>query len=188
MEEQVTNTSTMSVEELACERHFYKTVRRDPSGRFVVRLPFKTDVSHLGRSDHIALKQFHSLENRLNNKPQLKSDYIKFMQEYTDLGHMQLITNSSDVNVNKQYSYYLPHHAVVKESSSTTRVRVVFNASSKTSTGISLNNILMVGPTVQQSLFSIITRFRTHQFAFTCDIVKMYRQKMFGSNEQINIG
>mgnify|MGYP005980598039 FL=1 len=179
MEEQVTNTSTMSVEELACERHFYKTVRRDPSGRFVVRLPFKTDVSHLDRSDNIALKQFHSLENRLNNKPQLKSDYIKFMQEYTDLGHMQLITNSSDVNVNKQYSYYLPHHAVVKESSSTTRVRVVFNASSKTSTGISLNNILMVGPTVQQSLFSIITRFRTHQFAFTCDIVKMYRQKMW---------
>jgi hypothetical protein len=36
--------------------------------------------------------------------------------------------------------------------------------------------MLMVGPTVQQDLFSIITRFRTHQVAFSCDIVKMYRQ------------
>ena len=56
--------------------------------------------------------------------------------------------------------YFLPHHAVVKESSLTTKTRVVFDGSAKTSTGISLNETLMVGPTIQEDLFSIIARFR----------------------------
>ncbi|XP_075212764.1 uncharacterized protein LOC142319405 [Lycorma delicatula] len=72
--------------------------------------------------------------------------------------------------------FYLPHHAVFKQNSTTTKLRVVFEGSAKTSTGTSLNDILMAGPTVQQDLFSIMVRFRTHAVAFTADIEKMYRQ------------
>jgi hypothetical protein len=68
----------------------------------------------------------------------------------------------------------LPHHEVFKQSSG--KLRVVFDASAKTSNGKSLNNILCRGPTIQQDLFSILTRFRTFEVAFTGDIVKMYRQ------------
>ncbi|XP_075225766.1 uncharacterized protein LOC142326921 [Lycorma delicatula] len=70
--------------------------------------------------------------------------------------------------------YYLPHHPVFKESS-TTKVRVVFDASFKSS-GLSLNDTLHTGPTIQQDLCSIVLRFRTHQVCFTADIEKMYRQ------------
>lgn len=69
----------------------------------------------------------------------------------------------------------VPHHAVLKELSTTTKLRVVLDASCKTSTNISLNNILRVGPTIQQDLFAIVARFR-HQHALTADITKMYRQ------------
>jgi hypothetical protein len=72
--------------------------------------------------------------------------------------------------------YYLPHHPVFKETSSTTRTRVVFDGGAKTSNGLSLNDTLQVGATVQQDLYSIILRFRTHQVCFTADIAKMYRQ------------
>ena len=72
--------------------------------------------------------------------------------------------------------YYLPHHAVIKESSSTTTVRVVFDASAKTSTGISLNDTLMVGPNIQNSIFEQVLRFRTHVHVITADIEKIYRQ------------
>ena len=72
--------------------------------------------------------------------------------------------------------YYLPHHAVFKSSSSTTRTRVVFDGSCRSSNGLSLNDTLLVGPTVQQDLCSIVFRFRTYQIAFTADIAKMYRQ------------
>nr|XP_029714229.1 uncharacterized protein LOC115258287 [Aedes albopictus] len=72
--------------------------------------------------------------------------------------------------------YYIPHHAVHKTSSSTTKTRVVFDVSAKTTSGLSLNDTLSVGPTVQNDLFSIILKFCTHQVVLTTDIPKMYRQ------------
>lgn len=55
-------------------------------------------------------------------------------------------------------------------------MRTVFNASAKTTSGVALNEILMVGPTIQGDLWEILTRFRFHKFAFTADITKMYRR------------
>jgi len=52
----------------------------------------------------------------------------------------------------------------------------VFDGGAKTSNGLSLNDILQVGPTVQQDMYSIVLRFRTHQVRFTAGIAKMYRQ------------
>ncbi|XP_029054752.2 uncharacterized protein LOC114882037 [Osmia bicornis bicornis] len=72
--------------------------------------------------------------------------------------------------------FYLPHHAVIKPSSTTTKLRVVFDGSAKTSNGLSLNDALMVGPTIQDDLFSLLLRFRMHAFVITGDIEKMYRQ------------
>ncbi|XP_011859616.1 PREDICTED: uncharacterized protein LOC105557081 [Vollenhovia emeryi] len=71
---------------------------------------------------------------------------------------------------------YLPHHGVIKEDSSSTKLRAVFDASSKTSSGQSLNDILRVGPTIQGSLLEIVVRFRFFRVALTADIQKMYRQ------------
>jgi len=71
--------------------------------------------------------------------------------------------------------YYLPHHVVFKSSSSTTRTRVVFDGSCRSSNGLFLNDTLLVGP-IQRDLYSIVLRFRTYQIAFTADIAKMYHQ------------
>ena len=65
---------------------------------------------------------------------------------------------------------------MIKESSETTKVRVVFDASAKTSTGISLNDTLMVGPTIHNTIFEKILRFCFHSYVITADIEKMYRQ------------
>ena len=71
---------------------------------------------------------------------------------------------------------YLPHHGVVEESSNSTKLRTVFNASSKTDSGLALNNIFHVGPTLQSILIEIVMRFRFHNIALTRDLRKMYRQ------------
>ena len=63
-----------------------------------------------------------------------------------------------------------------KESSATTKLRVVFDGSAKTTTALSLNDRPMIGPKIQKDHFSILVRFRLHQVALSADIAKMYRQ------------
>ena len=74
--------------------------------------------------------------------------------------------------------FYLPLHHVTKEST-TTNLRVVFDASAKSSSGLSLNDILFVGSAFHDNLFSILLRFRMHRTALSADITKMFRQVGF---------
>ena len=71
---------------------------------------------------------------------------------------------------------YLPHHPVIKADSVTTKVRVVFDASAWSSSGKSLNDLLMIGLTMQDDLFTLFLRFRTHKYVIAADIAKIYRQ------------
>ena len=68
--------------------------------------------------------------------------------------------------------FYLLMHAVYKESSTTTKVRAVFDASAKSSTGVSLNDILLIGPTIHPPLIDVQLRFRSHRIALTADVSK----------------
>jgi len=155
----------------ASEIMFRETHGRDKAGRFSVYLPFTADARELGSSFQMALKRFTNLERKLSVTPQLKDDYVHFMNEYESLGHMRKI----DDPVSDEPYYYLPHHAVIKETSQTTKVRVVFDASAKTSKGNSLNDILAQGPAIQSELFDIVLRFRHHKIVITADVEKMYR-------------
>jgi hypothetical protein len=103
------------------------------------------------------------------------------MQEYEELGHMNQI--SEDASSVEEELYYLPHHAVFKTSSRTTRT-LVFDGSCRSSYGLSLDSTLLVGPKIQQDLYSIVLRFRTYQTAFTADIAKMYRQVKIHPDER----
>ncbi|XP_017879465.1 uncharacterized protein LOC108624580 [Ceratina calcarata] len=160
----------LSAEERECEDHFAKTVRRDKSGRYTVALPFNEKKDNLGESQSRALNRLFSLERKLERNPELKEQYIAVLDEYITLGHM------TQVDKFDAPGFYLPHHAVVKPSSTTAKVRVVFDGSAKTNTGVSLNDTLRIGPTIQDDLFSLLLRFRTYAFVITGDIEKMYRQ------------
>lgn len=65
---------------------------------------------------------------------------------------------------------------MLKPSSTTTKLRVVFDASAKTTNGVSLNDVLHTGPVIQDDLCSILLRFRKHNYVVTGDLTKMYRQ------------
>ncbi|BES89486.1 Hypothetical protein NTJ_02294 [Nesidiocoris tenuis] len=170
----------LNKEERSCEKLFVETTTRDSSGRFIVKLPTNEKLPSLGNSKTTAYKRFLNLEKRLNRDPKLHASYVAFMSEYKKLGHMEL---ASDCPTNLP-SYYLPHHCVTNANSSTTKLRVVFDGSAKTSTGISLNDVLMTGPTIQDDLLSIILRFRKYNFVITADITKMYRQVIVQPNDR----
>ncbi|XP_057667212.1 uncharacterized protein LOC130900534 [Diorhabda carinulata] len=103
------------------------------------------------------------------------------MEDYFKLGHMSLVNES----LGSEVKFILPHRCVLKSSSLTTKVRVVFDGSCKSTNNISLNDVLMVGPIIQPDIFNTLLRFRKHQIAFTADIEKMYRQiKLHPSDRQ----
>ncbi|XP_073821291.1 uncharacterized protein [Musca autumnalis] len=115
--------------------------------------------------------QFKRNEKLMMHKPEFKSQYDEVIKEYIDLGHMEKVDDSTCGP-----NYYLPHHGVFKSDSTTTQLRVVFNGSSRSSNGKSLNDNLFVGPTLQQDLVALITKWRFYEYVFSADITKMYRQ------------
>ena len=164
-----------------CEEHFKKHTARDDKGRYIVRLPRREGLGRLGESYEQAKRRFHQLERRFQEHPDMHQAYSGCMQEYEKLGHMNQINEDAS---SAEEQYYIPHHAVFKSSSSTTCTRVVFDGSCRSSNGLSLNDKLLVGPTIQQDLYLIVLRFRTYQIVFTADKAKMYRRVMIHEDDR----
>ncbi|XP_073831675.1 uncharacterized protein [Musca autumnalis] len=167
--------SEYSPEEEYCEDVYQKTTRRLSDGRYVVSLPFKPQYENgkgLGLSRMRACRQFFRNESSLCKKPEFKVIYDNVLEEYESLGHMTEVTQDDEGSS----SFYLPHHAVIKPESSSTKVRVVFNASSRSTTGLSLNDTLYPGPILQNDLMLLIIRWRFYRYVFNGDVEKMYRQ------------
>lgn len=173
--EELEDSRHYSKEEVECEQNFMNTFSRDKSGRFLVTLPVKPNVTDLGSSFETAKFRLLSLEKKFARNLNLKQKYSEFIEEYKSLGHMSKIDTDNIHNLETNV-FYLPHHCVINENSVTTKLRVVFDGSAKTSSGISLNDVLRVGPKIQDDLFDILIRFRQKSVVLTADIVKMYRQ------------
>jgi hypothetical protein len=168
--EEVPNKPVLNQYSKECEKHFLTHTKRLENGRFCVKLPLTESPESLGDSYYLARKRFFNLERKFKRNPTLKSEYIKFINEYAELDHL------SESTLPKPYpNYFLCHHAIQKESESTS-LRVVYDGSAASSSGKSLNDILMVGPNVQDSLFSILVRARQYKYILSGDIEKMYRQ------------
>ncbi|XP_018359970.1 PREDICTED: uncharacterized protein LOC108759152 [Trachymyrmex cornetzi] len=168
--EEMPESRSYTKEEIHCEKFFIDTVTQQKDSRFNVRLPTHSSVS-LGDSMPQAVRR---LKRRLAKDPTLKEVYKEFLNEYRQHGHMSLIENP-DVLLAQEH-YIIPHQPVVRSDSMTTKLRVVFDASSKTTNGNSLSDKLMPGPNLQADLQQILMRFRTHEFVLTANVTSMFRQ------------
>ncbi|XP_072400667.1 uncharacterized protein [Diabrotica undecimpunctata] len=179
--EEINVPKSSSSDDILCEELFKTTTIRNSLGQFIVQIPFQKPACSLGDSKEVATKYLFNLEKRLQRNPELKANYTDFLSEYETLGHM---TKINDSELSDKPCCYLPHHGVVKESSTTTKLRVVFNGSAVTTNSLSLNDILVAGPTIQDDLFSIVLRARKHNIMLTGDITKMYRQVLVDSSQR----
>ncbi|XP_075990253.1 uncharacterized protein LOC142985896 [Anticarsia gemmatalis] len=179
MEEITTHNESLTIEEEYCETLYSQTTKRLEDGRYEVQIPMKTDFQqHLGHSKSQAIAQFKQLEKRLTRDEILASSYKAFIDEYISLHHMKPCTVSITPNC------FLPHHGVIKPDSTTTKLRVVFNASATTSTGRSLNHLMACGPNLQKDIQAMILRWRSFEYVYTADIEKFYRQIRIRETDQ----
>ena len=91
-------------------------------------------------------------------------EFADCINEYFELGHAELVPASEVLKPHEET------YAVHKESSTTRKLREVFDASAKTGSGASLNDQFPVGPTVHSSLIDVLIWFQCHKIAMTTDV------------------
>ena len=182
-EELVSLPAQLTDEELECENHFISTFKRDKEGRYILRLPFKSNINILGNSKDLAQSTLFRTEKRFRDQPQLHEQYVKFMDDYETSGHMRPVT-SDTTNPQALSSFYLPHHGVFKMSGEKPKLRVVFNGSVRLRNGSAINDCLYIGPKLQADIFDVILGWRTHRYVFSADIKQMFRQILIAPEDQ----
>ena len=169
------------LEEEALKQHKLKTVFVD--GRYETGLLKHPDWSDkkLKSNKKIAENRLIGLENRLKREPELALKYQEQMDDLIQSERAELVCEDEEPNDGRTV-WYLPHHPVLKKSSSTTKTRIVNDGASKGPEGISINDTLIPGPALQPDILAILLRFRRHKVALIADVEKMFHQ--IGINER----
>ncbi|XP_017466036.1 PREDICTED: uncharacterized protein LOC108358971 [Rhagoletis zephyria] len=158
--------SSWTAEQQACEDHFLKTHKFDShAGRYILQIPLRSHWGSIGSNRAIALQRFLRLEKRFRRDAELKEKYFTFINEYVAKDWLRPATRPDAGK-----SYYIPHHAI------TTKFRVVFDASCLTDTGVSLNDVQMIGPKLQPDLIDLLWGFRLNAYGVSADIKQMFPQ------------
>lgn len=116
------------------------------------------------------------MEKNLAKDPDLQTTYNSVLNEYVSMNHMEESDSLEMSDKGKVNSFYLPHHSVVKPDYKTTKVKVMLNASRKSKSGFSPNDVLYTGRILQTDLVSTVLNERLYKFVFIDDIQKMYRE------------
>lgn len=151
-------------------RKFEDYIKYDETkGKYEVKLPFKED-STIADNKAVARRRFSSLKHRLKVNEDLDQKYRQSIGEYINDGYAEKVVEKED----PPNCYYIPNQIVVNEDRASTKIRLVFDASSHEKEERSLNDVLHKGPTLQPNMNSVIMRFRVHNVAVNADIRKMY--------------
>ena len=118
--------------------------------------------------------QLKSLERRLQKDEALKKRYQETIDTNVNAGYVRKVDQAELNETKDKLQWYLPHHPVINPNKPE-KVRRVCNAAAKYQ-GVSLNDKLLPGPDLLQSLIGIIFRFREHQKALSADIEAMFLQ------------
>ena len=109
---------------------------------------------------------------KLKREPDILTEYDSIIKDQLAEGVIEKVAELEEAS---DKVHYLPHHAVIRRDAETTKLRIVYDASSKaTKTEISMNDCLHTGPSLNPLLFDILVRFRENKIALVGDIEKAF--------------
>ena len=156
-----------------------KNIEMNHEDRYEVTLPFKEDHPTIHDNYELSRDRLTKLHKRLLKDEKLFKEYNAVFREQLEKGVIERADDPGEVGA----THYLPHHPVIKEERNTTKLRVVFDASSKLQ-GPSLNDCLYKGPQLTPLLYDILVRFRSYPVALTADIEKAFLQISIKENDR----
>jgi len=117
---------------------------------------------------------------RLKLKPEQLEEYDHVIKDQLNVEIVEKIDKSEQAQPGRQL-HYLQHHCVVREDKTTTKLRIVYNASARIN-GPALNDCLYTGPSLTPEILDILIRFRVQPIALVADIEKAFL--MMGVREE----
>ncbi|XP_075529865.1 uncharacterized protein LOC142563199 [Dermacentor variabilis] len=150
--------------------------------RYQVSLPWKENAGDLADNKATAFSRLRSLTTKLMGNNDLMRDYDQAIRNYLQAGHAEEANELGESPLGP--IYYMPHRGVVRPGSETTKLRVVFDASSKAAGKLLLNDVLFAGPNLNSNLADILIRFRVHNVAIMSDIEKAFLQIELAESER----
>ncbi|GFY59282.1 uncharacterized protein TNIN_392291 [Trichonephila inaurata madagascariensis] len=141
------------------------------NGRYETKLLWKDDKIQLSNNYEVAKRRLFNLNDMFKRDKGLYLNYKEIIQQQLKDG----IVEFTDCEPNKTCpGYFMPHHAVITEEKETTKVRICFDASSKSRDQLSLNYLLYCGPNLNPELLRIILKFRIEKIAMCADIQRAF--------------
>ena len=162
-----------SAADARAEKILDETTYHDGS-RYQVGMLWADPESSLPNNYFSALVQLKSLYRRLGKDVDLRERYSKNIQDDFSKGYIVRVDKTDCFEVSNSREWYLPHHPVI-HSNKPGKVRRVLNGAAKFQ-GSFLNNALLTGPDLLQSLIHILIRFRQYPYAVSADIEGMFLQ------------
>ena len=151
-------------------------------GQYETRLMWKRPDGELPDSRPAALVRLKHTERKLDRDKDMARMYTDTIEGYVRDGYAKKLTNVSETPDDVKREWYLPHHGVVNPKKPG-KVRVVFDAAAR-SGGTSLNEELLTGPDLANSLIGVLLRFRQRRFPISADIKAMYHQVRVAEEDQ----
>ncbi len=152
------------------DRFISSVTRR--GARYEVSLPWRQEgYESLPTNYELSRRRLVGLLRRLRHNPEILKKYDSTIREQLRDGIVEVVEEEKAIGPGPVH--YLPHHAVIRRDKETSKVRIVYDASAKSS-GPSLNDCLHVGPKFNQKINELLFRFRSYPVALVADIEKAF--------------
>lgn len=154
---------------------FKEQLVRSPEGWYETGLPWKANHPPLPNNEQVSIKRLGSLVKKLQSQPDLLKKYDDIIQDQLDQGIVERVPASNLPNNEKEF--YIPHKPVIRETAESTKIRIVYDASSRAhEKAPSLNDCLETGPPLQNLLWRVLIRNRFYPVAITGDLKQAFLQ------------
>ena len=146
---------------------------RQVNGHYEIPLPFRQQDVNMPNNKEQAIKRANWQRKKMGRDDRYRTDYNTFVNTVIAKGYAEKVPNDSDA-VRPCKVWYLPHHDIYHPKKRD-KIRVVFDCS-ESFKGASLNDQLIQGPDLTNSLVGVLTRFREDPVAFMADVEAMFHQ------------
>ena len=162
------NKMAPSIDDLTFMAIMEQNLQKDDSNSWIAPLPFRRLRQRLPDNKSQALNRFSSLKRSLERKPEMRQHFFSFMGKIFENGHAEVAPPLKE----NEERWYLPIFGVYHPKKPG-KIRVVFDSSAQYC-GVSLHDVLLTGPDLNNTLLGVLIRFRREAIAATADIKQMF--------------